>query len=191
MKDRNTIPKAGVAAQRWLRTIESSNAETATLRDHGLLFCECISSGSSAPKVVDGPRVRLPKPLTLTTMKRNDLLGLARTISASESWGIQSGREYADNWAKVLGGLALSYARVGDLELVAALVRSAANLRLNCVWLEEAHLYLLEQQQPSGCFGLIAAEAHVIADDAWTSHVSLRLTVEVLSALASVQCQMP
>jgi hypothetical protein len=90
-------------------------------------------------------------------------------------------------WSKILGGVALSYAGSGDLSVAAALVRAAACSGLDGSWLEEAVVYLLDQQQPAGCFGLLALGASLTSTEDELAEASLRLTVEVLWALAAAR----
>jgi hypothetical protein len=120
----------------------------------------------------------------MVRMKRGNLLSLAKAIALS---GEAIKARLRPRWATVFGGLAISYARVGDVVVVAALVRAAAQLNLRCRWLREAQLYLLDQQQPSGCFGLITAELSMSSNNDFAVGAYLRLTVEVLWSLAAVR----
>jgi hypothetical protein len=91
------------------------------------------------------------------------------------------------SWAELFGGLAASYARSGDVAVVAALVRAAAHLGLADPWLDEAQAYMLDQQAIAGWFGLLSRElARVQADRGSHEDVRLRLTVEVVWAICAV-----
>jgi hypothetical protein len=90
-------------------------------------------------------------------------------------------------WSKIFGGVALSYAGSGDLSVVAALVRAAACSGLDGPWLAEAMVYLLDQQQPAGCFGLLALGTSLTCTEGEITEASMRLTVEVLWALAGAR----
>jgi hypothetical protein len=83
--------------------------------------------------------------------------------------------------------VALSYAGSGDLSVVAALVRAAACLGLDGPWLKEALVYLLDQQQSAGCFGLLALGPSLISTKDEIAEASMRLTVEVLWALGAAR----
>jgi hypothetical protein len=86
----------------------------------------------------------------------------------------------------MLGGIALSYARDGDLVVVAALLRVSAHVELQGPWLTEALGHLLDQQHSDGSFGLLAPELALSGDPGGQPRVAHRLTVEVLWALAEV-----
>lgn len=90
-------------------------------------------------------------------------------------------------WAELLGALAVSYARSGDVAVVAVLVRAAAHLELADPWLDEAQAYLLDQQAPAGHFGLLAREfAHLPPNTGSPEEVYVRLTIEVLWAISAL-----
>jgi hypothetical protein len=185
MPDRKQFKKAGAIAKRWLLGIEPLTPEASALREFGLRNCECIRIGSTPPIGHAEPLEILPEPWTMVAMERSELLDLGRKIASSDSRVFRE--EGGEIWTRIVGGIALSYGRVNDLELVAILVQAAAKMRLKSAAINEAHHYILEQQQPAGCFGLIADEASIIGDNSWNSYTSLRLTVAAVSALASVQ----
>lgn len=87
-------------------------------------------------------------------------------------------------------GISLSYARHGDVPVVAALVRIAAILQLDSSLLADSHSYLLDQQEPDGTFGVFAREWGLCSKSEEEEHIKLRLTVEVLWSLVEMS-QMP
>jgi len=192
MSSRRSLIRAGKAAKHWLLTVGAADDETAALRTRGLKLCERVLYGSATPssETADERRVNLPRPISLITLTRFDLIDAAHRIVSARThcaWAVAAGQ--ADTWARVLGGLALSYAQSNDLEVVAVLVLLAAHLRLDCPWLKEARSFLLEQQQPSGSFGMLSAESTVFGDDTWVSYMALKLTVAALAALESTSLQ--
>jgi hypothetical protein len=189
MKSKPSHIKAGIAAKNWLHTVEVTDDDMAALRDRGLLLCERVLGGLTArpgeSETRESVDLDLPQPAALIPMMRSDLLDISQRIRSAPA-RVQPviATDKPDTWARVIGGLALSYAQTNDLEAVAALLVLAAHLNLDSAWIAEARSFLLEQQQPSGCFGLLASESVVIANDGWTSYMALKLTVAALSALA-------
>jgi hypothetical protein len=120
-------------------------------------------------------------------MGRDELLTLTGQITLRSQPVREQSVGPSGGWAKMFGGVALSYARIGDLVLVAALVRAAGQLGLSDPWLQEATWYLLEQQRPDGGFGLFAAELAVGDQSVEESDLTLKATVEVLWALAEAR----
>jgi hypothetical protein len=156
------------------------------LRKLGILLCERISTGLAPPLGGSALDVKFPNPEDFVVLPRDEVLRLAQIASVSAP-GAMRGRNGRAIWSKILGGLALSYAGTGDLPVAAALVRAGASLRLDGPWLEEALVYLLDQQQSEGCFGLIALGRSLANIEGDTSEALLRLTVEVLWALATAR----
>lgn len=179
--------KASIQARRWLEQVIVLTGELGALRKLGLSLCEQICTDSGRATTTGSKSVRLPKPATFIGMSRSKILALARAISLSnpKAWRMEDVDRRL--WAQVFGGIALSYARVGDLSAVAVLVRAAAHLGLSDPWLTEAETYMLDQQRPDGCFGLIMPELALLQNDILVSDLLLRLTVEVLWALAEAE----
>jgi len=188
MNGRHSVITAAKAAKHWLLSTDAADDEMTALRTEGLKLCEHVL-GEPATRVratADAARVDLPPPVSLIALSRFDLLDRALRITRAETHCAQAiAAEGAETWARVLGGLALSYAQTNDLEVVSALILLAAHLKLDCRWLDEARSFLLEQQQPSGCFGMISAESVIMRDHAWSSYMALKLTVAAVAALAS------
>jgi len=180
------IRRASRRAQRWLGSAATPSPEAVALRKLGILLCERISDGAHPLLAGSAPEIRFPKPEKFVVLPRGEVLRLAQIASVSAP-GAMRGRNGRAAWSKILGGLALSYAGIGDLPVAAALVRAGAGLRLDGPWLEEALVYLLDQQQPEGCFGPIALGRSLANIEGDTSEALLRLTVEVLWALATAR----
>jgi hypothetical protein len=180
------IRRASRRAQRWLGSAATPSPEAITLRKLGILLCERISTGLGPPLGGSALDVKFPNPEDFVVLPRDEVLRLAQIASVSAPDAMR-GRNGRATWSKILGGLALSYAGTGDLPVAAALVRAGASLRLDGPWLEEALVYLLDQQQSEGCFGLIALGRSLANIEGDTSEALLRLTVEVLWALATAR----
>jgi hypothetical protein len=180
------INRASRAAGRWIEKLKVQGTDAIALRDLGLLLCGGVPTGWVPPSNGVLVPMELPSLSRVITMDRSKLLSVARCIATAEqdTFDLMSARV---DWAAAIGGLALSYARVGDLCVVAALLQSAAGADLDNSWIREAQIYLLDQQQPSGCFGLISAELALAGGDIVESEVQLRLTVECLWALSAIQ----
>ena len=175
--------KAGRRAQHWLEQAIVATDEMQALRDLGLLLCDRIRSGCGGPRVSGFGAVRLPNTATFVGLNRSETLELAQIISLSPQFAWRLSTVSKGHWAQVFGGVALSYARLGDLATVAALVRAGAYLGLRGHWLDEAEMYILDQQRPDGSFGLLASELALLQADLVAPYAVLRLTVEVLWAL--------
>jgi hypothetical protein len=180
------IRTASRRAQRWLGSAATPSPEAVALRKLGILLCERISTGLGPPLGASALDVKFPNPEDFVVLPRDEVLRLAQIASVSAPDAMR-GRNGRATWSKILGGLALSYAGTGDLPVAAALVRAGASLRLDGPWLEEALVYLLDQQQSEGCFGLIALGPSLANIEGDTSEALLRLTVEVLWALATAR----
>jgi len=180
------IRAASRRARRWLGSAATSGPEAVALRKLGILLCERISTGVAPPLGGSALDVKFPNPESFVVLTRDEVLRLAQIASVSAP-GARRGRNGTGVWSKILGGLALSYAGTGDLPVAAALVRAGASSGLGGPWLEEALVYLLDQQQPEGTFGLIALGAALTSTQGEIAEASLRLTVEVLWALAAAR----
>ncbi|MFY0802053.1 hypothetical protein [Peribacillus frigoritolerans] len=150
------ITKAAKHAEQWLQSIQSSNSEIRNLRDMGLMFCETIFTQNDTLKSLRTTESSYdyPKgfPLSLLQMERNDILSLAMNMSFSKSKFKLSSKQQKE-WAQIIGGISLSYARYGDVPVVAALVRIAKLLEFDNSLLVDAHSFLMDQQEPDGTFG--------------------------------------
>ena len=86
----------------------------------------------------------------------------------------------------VLAGLAVSYARVNDVAVVASLVAVGHRAGVSAGAMREAESYLLDQQHDDGYFGLLAAERALVGV-CEIRPALLRLTVDVVWAFAEAQ----
>jgi hypothetical protein len=176
-------------ARGWLEMTSHSKRDEPLCR-LGLWLCEAIRKPAAVelPSLHAGS-VELPYATRLLEMTRPQLLALAQSIALSKSWTCSDRRPDREGWARVLGGIAVSYARTGDVAIVAALVRAGARMRVQGTWLTVAQTYLIDQQLPDGSFGLVLPELVVLRHTAAQASVALRLTAEVLWALAEVAAQ--
>ena len=183
------ITQATKRAKKWLENIKSTNEEVMALRDLGFIFCEAIFTDDSTLHLLrkSGKSFNYQEgfPLSLITMERKEILSLASEMSLTEYLcKVEKNWE----WGQIIGGISLSYARYGDIPVVAALVRIAALHQLNSPLLDDAHSYLIDQQEPDGSFGIFARELKLINSRQTDSdeHIKLRLTVEVLWSFAEI-----
>lgn len=175
---------ASLRARRWLEQAATPTPGVAALRELGLTLCRRIRGGRGGPFVSDATALRLPALADFVKMGRGERLALAQRLSLSDASTWRAGKEQRHLWAKVFGGAALSYAREGDLLVVASLVRAAARLELRGPWLTEAMAYVLDQQHPDGYFGLLAPELALLGGEDDGQEARLRLTVEALWAMS-------
>jgi hypothetical protein len=123
----------------------------------------------------------------LLRLNRAGLLALMGQMAVAAPIPLPGAAGQRRCWVELFGSLAVSYARSGDVAVVAALVRAAAHLDLADPWLDEAHAFLLDQQAADGHFGLLSRElAQMQAESGSHEDVCLRLTVEVLWAICAV-----
>jgi hypothetical protein len=182
----STLKRVATNARRWLQATAPSRA-TGSLRNLGLWLCDRIQEPAPGGIMdIAGGSVKLPAPTAIVDMSRREVLSLMQAIALSGPSTYPGRTLDRGTWARILGGTALSYARVGDVVAVASLVRAAARLRLSGPWLTDAQRYLVDQQQPDGSFGLLAPELTVMHETRHRTDLALRLTAEVLWALAEV-----
>lgn len=173
---------AAVRAQHWI--IRSNlNEESKSLQQLGLLLCDRIKRSQSFNTGNNEAIFSLPDIGGFVRMIRSDLLKMTYEICLAPKENCRIGNLTVKMWSKAFGGIALSYAKVGDLSMVAAIVRSAAHLGFSHTWLNESEIFLLDQQQPDGSFGLLALEIELLKNELLAKQDQLRLTVEVLWAL--------
>jgi hypothetical protein len=180
------LKRVATNARRWLQAASPSRA-TRSLRNLGLWFCDRIQEPALGGATGTPPgSMKLPAPTAMVEMSRREVVSLTQAIALAGRSTSPDRTLDRGCWARILGGLALSYARVGDVVVVASLVRAAARLRLSGPWLADAQRYLVDQQQPNGSFGLLAPELRVMREVRHRTDLALRLTVEVLWTLAEV-----
>jgi hypothetical protein len=180
---------AALFAKQWLVNAAEKDQTTASLRDLGVWLCDRIESDEPELTAFEQNSFDLPPLNNFVTMSRDDLLNIAQSISTSDYPAEIISNSERESWARFMGGVALSYARSGDVAVVAALVRAAAHLDLKEQWLNNALDYVLDQQQPDGSFGLLAMEVALLGQAQLAHKAMMRLTVEVLWAIAEVSAQ--
>jgi hypothetical protein len=175
------LTAAASRARRWLIAAAPKSKQARALRMLGLSLCDSICLSKDAPQfAVAYQTFSLPSLPDWVALPRSDLLSLAQAATLGD--GRARLPADAEICAQFFGGLALSYARVGDVSVVACLLRMAAHLSLHSAELTTARRFLLDQQHPDGYFGLLAPEFSISAKRARHQDVVLRLTVEVLWA---------
>ena len=179
------VETAAASSQKWLARFRTA-AVPDKMNELGLWLCDAILR-----RTYNGtydPAIAFVHPARLTTLikrTRRQLISRLQTLAFSTPTKTEICRLRSEGWAQHLGAIALSFARDGDVTIVAAVVRAAAHVNLFGGWLDDAEQYLFEQQLPNGAFGLLAAElkkSKIVDPDA----VTMRSTVEVLWALAEV-----
>ena len=186
---KSQIKRSSSRSRRWLTKAHTPTNEMLALKELGILLCDRISKGLPGPQLATGAvSPPLLSPFSLVSMPRAEVIEAARDISMSPpSQETLAGDENHQCWSHILGALAISYARSADVSVVAALVRAAGHLGLRDRWLDEAQMYLLDQQAPTGFFGLLSPElSHLRAQDVLVDDIRLRLTVEVLWAICEM-----
>ncbi len=180
---------AALSAKKWLLSAADEDQTTAPLRELGVWLSDRIQFNVPGVTSFEQNSFDLPPLNSFVTMARDDVLKIVQSISVSVYPTEIVNNSERESWAKFMGGVALSYARSGDVAVVAALVRAAAHLDLEHQWLNDALGYVLDQQQPDGSFGLLALEVALLGQDQLTHKAIIRLTVEVLWAIAEVSAQ--
>lgn len=176
-------------AEHWIKSIKK-NEELVALQELGLLLCKNIQEKQGLLTIKKCEKINdiLTSPVNLMNFNREEILNFTKKISVCDIkyWTIE--KEEKKIWTQFLSGIALSYAREGDLSVVAAIVKACAHLNLKGEWISDATNFLLEQQQPEGYFGLFARE-FAISHEEQKLNIILPLTVEVLWALAELTHQ--
>lgn len=173
-------------SETWLQNIVPQNDQEEKLKQLGILFCNRIINPADLQKEEPAsPQYVLQHPTTLIRMNREDLFALAQKISLSEEDDFAILQEEKGVWGQTLGGLALSYARSGDLIMVITLIRAAACLKLDHPWLTLAIQYLLSQQHSDGSFGLLESES-AFSGIELTQGIKLHITIEALWTISKL-----
>lgn len=165
----------------WLDSLDLPDERDDALRTIGLQLA-AAQRRREPPRLPGVATTTLPSAAELVTMERDELVGSCNRIARSQALESSAPCD-AQRWEAVLPALCISYARDADPVAVASLVRVAARLRVEPALLDEAVSFLLEQQTDDGSFGLLADSAQ---SDGSRLRQSLRITVEVLWALAAV-----
>jgi len=164
---------------------ESSGA----MRELGLLLAKRIEERKSGP-LVQGERSGFnPALFDLLFLERQELTRLLQGISLDDEPGREVDPARRLELCELLAGLAVSYARDGDVSIVATLVRALGQMGFSGPWLDDAVDFLEAQSCPAGAFGLLAIEADQLklkSEGILDGSGLLRTTVEVLWAFAAV-----
>lgn len=184
-----SLRTAARGAKTWLSVTEPKDETEVALQELGLWLCDQISCPAAQLIRLDEEPVNWLTLDAFVNASRGELLYFLQAVilSARGSWLADLWER--ELWAQFMGGIALSYARVNDVVVVAALIRAAAHLDISGAWLTDVQRYLLDQQQPDGSFGLLDQEIAVINQKDPKRNVVMRLTVEVLWALAEMSAQ--
>jgi len=170
----------------WLQNLSPTTREAKALRRLGILCCKRIQSGLGLQETSGSLPFRLPTIAAFVNMDRTKTLMLCRSISLASVQSRRLALKKRAAWAEMFGGVALSYARIGDPSTTACLLRASAQLQLRHQWLIAAERFLLDQQTPEGCFGLFSRELALIGGGGEPWMANLNFTVEVLWGLAEV-----
>jgi len=171
-------PTAARAARAWLQACAAETPEARAYADAGVALCGCIEAGEQLhPPGDDVIVLELPAPAELIAMDRAALLELSRVYGGPVA--------AEDDRHLAVAQLAVSFARLADLQAVAALLRLGAGTAAGSTVAAQAWSYLYDQQQPDGSFGLMAPELALLDQPEATLTPRLAMTVEVLWALAA------
>ncbi|PFW75846.1 hypothetical protein COL23_13525 [Priestia aryabhattai] len=166
-------------ADEWLKNVSVIKGEEVALKKLGLILTDEIINSTYDFKITLDHYQHIQEPISLVFMERKELLNLVREVALSNIEALKNKKKLA----KVMNALAVSYANVGDLEVVAVLLRTVARLDLNIDYTSDIIDYLLDQQQPDGYFGLLP-EGLIEKKEAFSA--ALRLTVEVIWAFYEI-----
>lgn len=169
-------PAAARRARDWLAGLSLDALEEQTLRALAIAMCDQLAA--EGPVCHDdmesgASQLELPEPGALIALDRDAVVRLGR----------QGGTVAADVETRILlGHLAVSYARVGDPQTCAALLRLAARAGHDDAACRLGWTFLADQQQPDGSFGLMAPELHMLVDPGRGLAARLALTADILFA---------
>lgn len=176
--------EAATRAWRWLGAVSPTTPAEEALRSLGLLCCDAMAAATGLCGRAGPVAARLPAPARFVGMQREEMLAFCGAVARSTDRRRPISGKRHQWWSELFGGVAQSYLRLGDIQVAAALSRTAAQLGLAHPWLRDCEALLLDQQAPEGYFGLIARELMLVqaGPAPWRAH--LDLTVEILWALA-------
>jgi hypothetical protein len=187
MKKVKGLKRSVSTARQWLETANPHSKEGKSMRELGLWLCDQARLGLNGNIGVGGDVLKLPRMSRFVGLDRSELLKLAEDITVRSKRSVSLTPLERDEWTRLLGAMAISNAKAGDVVVVAAMVRVAARLDLQGNWLLASQHFLLAQQQPDGSFGMLAAEMEFLRGKKRANELAtLRLTVEVLWALAEL-----
>lgn len=174
---------ASHGARRWMASGLPEQMQTSPLLRLGITLCERLDHARLPPVGSSLPPVT-PDPSSLVEMRRADLIVFCRDLAIAPPASIHIPSGTMRRFRSCFGALALSYAAESDVLVVAVLLRASARAGMRHPWLDEAEMYLLDQQEPDGSFGRVAPESGLPGADADPEEIRLLLTVEILWALA-------
>jgi len=183
----NSLIQTSSMTKNWLEAANPQSQESQSMKRLGIWLCEQIASRDGRCISVGNGKVELPLMSQFVALHRSELLNVVTklTVHSGQREPLTTGDR--NEWKRLLGAMAVSHAKSGDVVVVAALLRLAARLDLQGKWLSEAKRYLLTQQHSDGSFGMLAAEMEFVGRTKRVNELAtLRLTVEVLWALAEL-----
>jgi hypothetical protein len=148
----------------------------------GIFLTENILDRNGSIPIQYSPQLcKISTPEELVEMSRDEIIELSRINYNDQTAAIS-------DLYLILPQLALSYARMDDLQAVAALLKLSAVYNVQPQKVEDAWNYVLLQQNSNGSFGLLAAEIMLLGQE---NNIApyLMMTTEVLQAIASAGLQ--
>jgi len=183
------IAETSKAAASWLDTYVPQDESSRAMRNLGLLLAKRIEERKPAPLVQCEENSFRPVLFDLLFGKRQELMSLLQGITLYSALGREVDPAQEAELQELLTGLAISYAREGDVSMVATLVRASGQMGFSGPWLDDVVDFLEAQCCPAGAFGLLAIEADQLklsSEGTLDGSALLRTTVEVLWAFAAV-----
>lgn len=181
--------RAAGAARQWLERVNATEPATVLQCRLGHNWCSwitCDDDAVPAGLLLTANRIPAVAPLELLAFGDGALLRFCSGLATGEGleWNGSMAASPDCVWEPVLGALAVSAARHGNLLLCAGLLRAAASMGsygYSQVWAEG---FLLDQQASCGSFGHLELETAIVG--AGTAS-SVMLTANVLWSLAAVE----
>lgn len=190
MTDYQRIAGTSKAAASWLETYVPQDESSEAMRKLGLLLAKRVEERKPGPLVqYEENNFFRPVLFDLVFGKRQELMSLLQGIILDDASGREVDPAREAELRELLAGLAVSYAREGDVSMVAALVRASGQMGFSGPWLDDVVDFLDAQCCPAGAFGLFAIEADQLklsSEGILDGSALLRTTVEVLWAFAAV-----
>lgn len=174
---------AAAQARGWLTDLPQD--VSAALRGLALSLCRAIQTRQQPFCTrADYWSEQLPVAATVIELPRDPLLRLTERLALAPRLADRQTSAVCREWSELLGAVAQSYARVGDLAVVAAIVRTASRLGYAGIGLTDAEAYILDQQHPDGYFGFYDAAVASLSTPIEPAHPRIFLTAQSLWAIA-------
>lgn len=189
MTNYHRIAGTSKAAASWLETYLPQDESSGAMRKLGLLLAKRIEERKPGPLVQDEENNFRPALFDLLFGKRQELMILLQGGTLYDTSGRDVDSAKKAELRELLAGLAVSYAREGDVSMAATLVRASGQMGFAGPWLDDVVDFLDAQCCPAGAFGLLAIEADQLklsSEGILDGSALLRTTVEVLWAFAAV-----